>query len=48
MSKMKKKVKTNYEIIKGMRKDWGAVNPVTKVIPDKRFKKPKYKNKEWE
>lgn len=42
-----KKVKTNYEIYKGIRKDWGSVNPVTKVIPDKRRKPPKYKGK-WE
>lgn len=43
-----KKVKTNVEIFMGMRKDWGCVNPVTRVIPDKRFKKPKYKGKEWD
>jgi hypothetical protein len=43
-----KKVKTNAEIFMGMRKSWGNVNPVTRVIPDKRFKKPKYKGKEWD
>jgi hypothetical protein len=42
-----KKVKTNVEIFMGMRKTWGNVNPVTRVIPDKRFKKPKYK-KGWD
>ena len=42
-----KKVKTNVEIFMGMRRDWGNVNPVTRVIPDKRFKKPKYK-KGWD
>ena len=47
---MKKKVavKTYIEIFKGERKSWGNVNPVTRVIPDKRFKKPKYKGKEWD
>jgi hypothetical protein len=40
-----KKVKTNVEIFMGMRKSWGNVNPVTRVIPDKRFKKPKYKGR---
>lgn len=42
------KPKTNYEIYKSIRRDWGSVNPVTKVIPDKRHKKPKYKNKDFE
>ena len=47
---MKKKVsvKTYVEIFKGERKSWGNVNPVTRVIPDKRFKKPKYKRRDWE
>jgi hypothetical protein len=45
MSKKKSKVKSrsNYEIYQSIRKDWGALNPVTKVIPDKRNKKPKHK-----
>lgn len=43
-----KKIKTNAEIFMRMRRTWGNVNPVTRVIPDKRFKKPKYKGKEWE
>ncbi len=30
------------------RRDWGNVNPITRVIPDKRFKKPKHKGKEWD
>ena len=41
--KKQKKVKTYVEIFQGERKSWGNVNPVTRVIPDKRFKKPKYK-----
>lgn len=45
MSKKKKekKPRSNYEIYHSIRKDWGALNPVTKVIPDKRSKKPKHK-----
>ena len=43
-----KKIKTNYEIYKGIRKNWGAVNPVTKVIPDKRRKPPKHKGRAYE
>ena len=46
--KKQKKVKTYTEIFQTTRKDWGNVNPVTRVIPDKRFKKPKYKGKEWD
>ena len=43
-----KKVKTYVEIFQGQQKSWGNVNPVTRVIPDKRFKKPKHKGKEWD
>ena len=46
--KKQKKVKTYVEIFQGQRKSWGNVNPVTKVIQDKRFKKPKHKNREFE
>jgi hypothetical protein len=41
----KQKPRTNAEIFRGMRRDWGNVNPVTKVIPDKRKKKPKHKER---
>jgi len=44
MKKTKAKAKTWTEVFQSERKTWGNVNPVTKVIPDKRFKKPKYKN----
>lgn len=40
--------KTYAEIFQSSRGDWGDVNPVTKVIPDKRNKKPKYPHKEEE
>ena len=49
MSKKKSKnqPRTNYEIYRSIRKDWGVINPMTKVIPDKRNKKPKHK-KGWD
>lgn len=49
MSKKKSKTqpRSNYEVYRSIRKDWGVINPVTKIIPDKRNKKPKYK-KEWD
>ena len=49
MSKKKSKIqpRTNYEVYRSIRKDWGEINPVTHIIPDKRNKKPKHK-KGWE
>lgn len=47
MSKQKKP-KTYVEIFQSQRKSWGNVNPVTRIISDKRFKKPKYKGRDWE
>lgn len=49
---MSKKVKTpkpreQWQVIASQRHDWGNINPVTRVIPDKRNKKPKHK-KEWD
>ena len=43
---MNKKKTTNstYEVVRKMRGNWGAVNPVTKVIPNKK-KNPKTKHK---
>lgn len=45
MSKKKNKQKSWVEVFQGERKDWGAINPVTRVIPDKRKKKEKYPNR---
>ena len=49
MSKKKSKTKprSQYEVYRSIRRDWGELNPVTRVIPDKRNKKPKHK-KGWE
>ena len=46
MREMKSK-KSNYEIVRKIRGDWGAISPVTKVIPNKK-KIPKIKHKQKE
>ena len=43
MKKTKKAPKTTAQLVMGMRRDWGAISPVTNVVPDKRRKAPKYK-----
>ncbi len=48
MTKIKKtKPRNSYEVNKSIRKDWGNISPVTKIIPDKRKKKEKHR-KGWE
>lgn len=44
----KKQIKTNVEIYQTMRRDWNGLNPITKVIPDKRNRKPKHKNRAYD
>lgn len=47
MSKKKKKnLESNptYEVVRKIRGDWGNINPVTKIIPNKK-KNPKIKHK---
>ena len=44
----KPKVKTYSEIFRTERKSWGQVNPVTKVIPDKRREPPKHKARQYD
>lgn len=45
----KKETNTTYEVVRKMRGDWGAVNPVTKVIPNKKKNpKTKHKGKEYD
>ena len=46
--KIKKKVKTQVEIIKAQRGSWGSISPVTKIIRDKRHDPPKYKGKGYD
>lgn len=41
MSKKKKvKERTQYEVIRSIRGDWGQVKPYTRIEDDKRFKNP--------
>ena len=44
MRKKPAKIKTFVDIIKGLRNDWGGINPVTKIIPNKKkfTRKDKY------
>ena len=45
----KKKPRSSMELLNSIRRDWGEVNPVTKVIPDKKKqykRKSKHPNKE--
>ena len=47
MSKNKKKnlnPNPTYEVVRKIRGDWGDINPVTKIIPNKK-KNPKIKHK---
>ena len=48
MSKKKNQAKTWVEVFQSERKTWGNVNPVTRVIPDKRRKAPKHKGRAYE
>lgn len=50
MSKNKSKnTNTTYEVVRKIRGDWGTVNPVTKVIPNKKKNpKTKHKGKEYD
>lgn len=49
---MKKNIsKTTEQTLKAnnkIRRDWGAISPVTKVIPDKRRKAPKHKGHQFD
>ena len=49
MAKSKNKVKTTAEIYQSIRRDWGNVNPVTKIIPNKKKPKrhPKHKKENY-
>lgn len=33
----------SYEANRKIRRDWGDIKPVTRIIPDKRNKKPKHR-----
>ena len=45
----KNNTNTTYEVVRKIRGDWGAVNPVTKVIPNKKKNsKTKHKGQEYD
>lgn len=46
--KNKKQPKTWVEVFQSERKEFPMGYCVTRIIPDKRNKKPKYKEKEWD
>ena len=48
---MSKKMETNptYEVVRKIRGDWGAINPVTRIIPNKKKnRKEKHKGRMFE
>lgn len=49
MSKKKKETNSTYEVVRKMRGDWGAISPITKVIPNKKKnRKEKHRRKEYD
>ena len=51
MSKKKRKnnkKKSMLDLYQSIRRDWNGVNPVTKIIENKKKKKPKYPHKDYE
>ena len=45
----KQNTNTTYETLRHMRRSWGEVNPVTKVIPNKKKnRKVKHKGREFD
>ena len=47
--KKSKNTNTTYETIRKMRGDWGAISPVTKIIPNKKKnRKEKHKGREFD
>ena len=47
-NKNKQKPRNAYEVYRAIRKDWGEIKPYTRVIEDKRKKKPKHKGQSYE
>ena len=51
MSKKKSKTKPReqWQVIAAQRREWPeGFSPITRIIPDKRFKKPKHKKGDYE
>lgn len=48
MSKKKKKVPTNLELIQGRRGSWNGIKPITRIVESKKRKPEKHKKKAME
>ena len=48
MSKKNKSTNSTYEVVRKIRGDWGSVNPVTKIIPNKKKNYDFDIEQEWE
>jgi hypothetical protein len=50
MKNMKKKVEnTSYEVNRKIRRDWGEISPVTRIIPNKKKnQKVKHKGRQYD
>lgn len=49
MSKKKSnKIPTSLELMNSIRGSWNGVNPVTRIVENKKRKKPKHKKKQFE
>lgn len=48
MSKKKKEIPTNLELIQSQRGSWNGINPVTRVVESKKNKPTKHKKREME
>ena len=48
MSKKKKKIPSNLELIQSQRGDWNGINPITRIVGSKKHKPVKHKKREME
>ena len=48
MSKKKKKIPSNLELIQSQRGDWNGINPITRIVESKKNKPIKHKKREME
>ena len=48
MSKKRKKIPSNLELIQSQRGDWNGINPITRIVESKKNKPIKHKKREME
>lgn len=46
--KRKNKSKSMIDLYQSIRRDWNGINPVSRIVENKKKKKPKYPRKEYE